>query len=105
MLSSAKYFLYRENPFRILYLDALGFCEPPRTNEQNLNYKVWWFTQERIAREMLRALSRSEETFLGEKADLSSRGLFVSIDKPLLRPDVIRERIVPKKKNSLENLA
>lgn len=107
MISSARYFLYREEPFRVLYMHAAGFQEPAQNNERKKLY-VWWFNDLATAAAVAASCSRAgQQTFMGERADFKKRGLLDRKLEPSYRrvPDAT-VRILPKRpKNSLESLA
>lgn len=107
MISSARYFLYREAPFRILHMHDKGFQAPSTSNEGPKLF-VWWFLNLDAAKAVAKSCSAVAPTYVAEKADLKKRvGGF--IDQRLVPaykriPDAVVRPPKPPK-DSLESLA
>lgn len=75
--STERFFLYRENPFRILYMGGLGFQEPPsklqlssmqkRTRD---NYHIWLFMDKKLAASLARGMSKDSRVAVAEQTEL-----------------------------------
>jgi len=72
--SSARYFLFREHPFRVLAMHGLGFVEPPRTNQRDSLFHVWWFMDKSLAKRVAHSCDHDSPVLVGEKSDYLRRG-------------------------------
>ncbi len=73
--SSEPFGLFRDGPFRPLYIDGRGFIKPPKLESPDVDAKVWSFRNEEAARFFQRRLDRPSfgRVFIGPLREIKAR--------------------------------
>jgi hypothetical protein len=60
--STLRYYVYREHPYKVLYMSGRGFCEPEVSliAEKRHDRHVWYFADKRVAQAVARATTATD---------------------------------------------
>jgi hypothetical protein len=72
MARGTKWFIYRDQPFRVLHDSGRGFMEPRPARERG--FHIWYFLDRSLVRRLVRELNQTSPTSYDEAKNLKREG-------------------------------